>query len=109
MVMSRSLPFWSRSGTFSVGLEVGVQTPVGCGGYSDNATKCRCRLIEGKRFPARIADGAAALFDEQDSGREIPFVFRLDRQGGLDTACSDQGQCIGDGVHGATPSGLGKG
>jgi len=33
----------------------------------------------------RVADGAGAFFDEQDSGCEIPFVLRLDGEGSPDT------------------------
>ena len=93
---------------FGVGLEVGTQILAGRGGHSDHATKPRRRLIEDERLPGRVADGAATFFNEQDSGCEIPFVLRLDGQGGLDATCGDQGQCIGDGVHGAAPSGLGE-
>jgi hypothetical protein len=63
---------------FSVGVEVGVQVLVGRGSHSDDAMKSRCRLIEGKGLPGRVADGAFTFFDKQDSGREIPFVLRLD-------------------------------
>jgi len=38
-----------------------------------------------KSFPIRVADGAGAFFDEQDSGCEIPFVLRLDGEGSPDT------------------------
>ncbi len=105
---SDSLPFRFRSGTFGVSLEVGAQVLIGCGGHCDDTMKLRYRLIEGEGFPGRVADDAATFFDEQDTGREIPFVFRFDGQGGLDAAGSNQGQCVGDGIHGAAPSGLGK-
>ena len=93
---------------FGVDLKVGAQVLVGRGGHSNDTTKPRCRLIEGEGFPGRITDGPATFIDEQDSGREVPLVFRLDGQDGLDTTGSDQGQCIGDGVHGAALSDLGK-
>src|SRR5580765_1599477 len=98
-----------RAGMFGVELKAGAQVLVGRGGYSNDTMKPRCRLIEGEGFPGRITDGAATFIDEQDSGREIPLVFRLDGQDGLDTTGSDQGKCIGDGVHGAALSGLGEG
>ena len=85
-----------------------MQVLVGGGGHSNGAMKSRCWLIEGEGFPGRITDGAAAFFDEQDSGCEIPFVFRLDGQDGLDTAGRHQGERIGDGVHGAASSGRGE-
>lgn len=93
---------------FGVGLEVGVEAFVSCGGDSDDAAKLGCRLIEDEGFPVRITDDAAAFFDEQDSGCEIPFVFRFNGQGGLDAAGGHQGQCVGDGIHGAALSGPGK-
>ena len=92
-----------------VELEVGTQILIGCGGHSDDAMKPWRRLIEGEGLPGRITDGAATFFDEQDSCREIPLVFRLDGQDGLDATGGDQGQCVGDGVHGAAPSGFGEG
>lgn len=93
---------------FGVGLEVGAQIFVGCGRHSYDAMKHRYGLIEGEWLPGRVADGAATFFDEQDSGREIPFILRLYRQDGLDTTCGNQGQRVGDRVHGAALSGLGK-
>ena len=91
-----------------MGPEFGTQTFVGRGGDSDDTMKHRCPLIEDERFPGSVADRASAFFDEQDSGREIPFVLRLDGEGSLDTTGCDQGQCIGDGVHRAAPSGFGE-
>ena len=93
---------------FGMGPEVGMQILVSRGGHCDDATKPRRRLIEDEGFSGRVANGAAIFFDEQDSGREIPFVFRLNSDGGLDATGGDQGQCVGDGVHGAAPSGLGE-
>jgi hypothetical protein len=74
---------------FGVELEVGTQILVGRGGHSDDAMKPWCRLIEGEGLPGRITDGAATFFDEQDSGRKIPLVFRLDGQDGLDSTGGD--------------------
>src|SRR5437867_10821347 len=105
---SGSLSLWLRAGMFGVGLEVGTQVLVGRGGHSDDATKPRRRLIEDEGLPGRVADGATTFLAEQDSGREIPFVYRLAGEGCLNATCGDQGQCIGDGVHGAAPSGLGE-
>ena len=93
---------------FCMGLEFGPQPFVGSGGDSDDTMKHRCRLIEDEGLPSRVADRASAFFDEQDSGREIPFVLRLDGEGSLETTGCDQSQCIGDGVHRAALSGLGE-
>ena len=76
---------------FGVEPKVGAQVLVGRGSHGNDTTKRRCWLIEGEGFPGRITDGAATFFDEQDSGREIPLVFRLDGQDGLDTTGRDQG------------------
>jgi hypothetical protein len=78
-----------RARMFGVALKADTQVFVGHGGHSDDATKPRCRLIEGEGFPGCIADGASAFFDEQDSGCEIPLIFRLDSQDGLDTTRSN--------------------
>lgn len=86
-------------------LEGGVQVLIG---GSDGSPKPRRRLIEDKGFSVRVGDAPATFFDEQDSRREIPFIEWLDGQGSLDAARSNQGQRIGDGVHGTAPTGLGK-
>ena len=66
-----------------------MQALIGCGSHSNDTAKSRYRLIEGEGFPLRVADGAAAFFDEQDSGRKIPLVLRLDGEGSLDATCGD--------------------
>jgi hypothetical protein len=80
-----------QAGVFGVDLKVGAQVLVGRGSHSNDTMRHWCRLIEGEGFPGRITDSAATFFDEQDSGREIPLVFRLDGQDGLDTTGSDEG------------------
>ena len=86
-------------------LEGGVQVLIG---GSDGSPKPRCRLIEDKGFSVRVGDAAATFFDEEDSRCEVPFIEWLDGQGCSDSAGSDQGQRIGDGMHGTAPTGLGK-
>src|SRR6185295_14202487 len=97
-----------REGMFGMGLELGPHVLVGRSGDSDDTTKNRYRLIEDERLPDCVVHGAATFFDEQDSSGEIPLVLRLDGEGSLNTTGCDQGQCIGDGVHGTASSGLGE-
>jgi hypothetical protein len=69
---------------YSVGLQLGAQVLIGPGGHSDHATKPWSRLIEDEGLSGPVADRATTFFDEQDTGSHIPFVFRLDGEGGLD-------------------------
>ena len=96
------------AGLFSMGLKLGTQVLVGCGCDSDDAEKSRRGLVEDEGFSVCIADGAAAFLDKEDSRCEVPLVFRLNGESGLDAAGGNQSQCVGDGVHGAASSGLGE-
>src|SRR5262249_61541408 len=45
-------------------------------------------------------DRPPALRDQQDPRSEIPFIFRLDREGRLHPSRRNQRQSMGDGIHG---------
>ena len=83
------------AGEIGLRLEEWTQSAISRGD-GDHAMKPRRRLIERQWLAGGIGNSSSAFFDQEETGGQVPFIFRFDGECGRDPSCSNQGHRVRD-------------